>query len=88
MRKKQFHEDLLVSVSLLQDENEKLRSLIRQRFGDTEANRVLCPENLQKMRLERGTVHTARALISNKTLTLRLPEEHSSKKHVTISIIS
>jgi hypothetical protein len=86
MRKKQFHEDLLVSVSLLQEENEKLRAFIRQRLGDTEASRVLSPENLQKMRLDRGSVHTARALISNKTLTLRLPEEHN-KKHVTISII-
>jgi len=86
MRKKQFHEDLMVSVSLLQDENEKLRSFIRQRLGDDEANRVLNPDNLQKLRVDRGTVHTARALISNKTLTLRLPED-LNQKHVTISII-
>jgi len=86
MRKKQFHEDLMVSVSLLQDENEKLRSFIRQRLGDDEANRVLSPDNLQKMSVDGTTVHTARALISNKTLTLRLPEKHN-QKHVTISII-
>ncbi len=87
MRKKQFHEDLMVSVSLLQDENEKLRAFIRQRLGDAEVNHVLSSESLQKMHVERGTVHTARSLISNKTLTLRLPKEHN-QKHVTISFIS
>ena len=60
MRKKQFHEDLLVSMSLLQDENEELRSFIRQHLGDDEANRVPSSDNLQKMRVNEESLHKAK----------------------------
>jgi len=46
IRKKFLLESLQQSVSLLKEENEKLRSSIRQHLGDTQADEVLKDENL------------------------------------------
>ena len=60
MQKKKAHDDALISVNLLQDENDKLRTFIRQRLGEDEASRILIPDNLQKMRVNKETVHKAK----------------------------
>jgi len=46
IRKKFLLESLQQSVSLLKDENDKLRSSIRSHLGDTQADEVLKDENL------------------------------------------